>query len=138
MLPLTNKGGTLTPWGAQQQIGLHVLTPSGVGRLLAPKFETDCTEIEGVMWLVSFEPYGTKKRFALKNLKPYPVPLTAKTVYVGQYVRLIEQPHKIGVVFQVNELVDGADIEAEFQQGYLRMRVEKLEALPAHCQTVKP
>lgn len=122
MLPHTNPDGTLTEWGAQQQIGLFVETPDGVVRAVLSVSRAGMCEV-GVN-------YVPRAYFHCSQLRPHPVPLTPETAYVGQWARVIETQELV----KINRLGNDT-IECEYEYLYT---YASLEALPSHCQAVKP
>lgn len=134
MLHQTNPNGTLTPWGAQHQIGLLVKDPAGkVARLLGFDLDDIC--------LVEYvEPFIVTELYS-HQLRPCPVPLTPETVYVGLWVRDIARPCLIGQIRHVHGQWDKEDGDDTF---YARIAgagfddfqadIADYEALPGHCQ----
>lgn len=93
--PYTNSKGTLTPWGAHQQLGLFV--QNCVGEILLVGRVGD----DGSCYTFCKEAIAWDKHNCY-DLKPYPVPLTPETVYVGQWVRDIKRPYLIGQVRHIH------------------------------------
>lgn len=146
----TNKDRSLTPWGAQQQLGLLVKDPVGeIAQVVNVNNFGDCN-----VYYANSDKYHT---WPCRTLRIHPVPLTPETSYVGQWVRGFkgEFAGSIGEIVSP-EMCEGGYIENVTQESLLEeglvvvaidnwqntdrevliVKLQELEALPAHCQTV--